>query len=87
MEQIARDYGTDPAPAEGSGVLPVKTMTQTQIGAIGEVTVAAQLMAPIRLRFSGNVLALSYCDRTTKIAFGQGKPVLGRLTLPQDRRF
>ena len=44
MEQIARDYGTDPAPAEGSGVLPVKTMTQTQIGAIGEVTVAAQLM-------------------------------------------
>ena len=52
MEQVTRDYGFDSGSAEGAMARPAKAITQTQIGTIGEVTVAAQLMLASDGRFS-----------------------------------
>lgn len=52
MEQVMREPDARPDVVVAGGTVPSKAMTQTQIGAIGEVTVAAQLMLGSEGRFS-----------------------------------
>ena len=52
MEQVAGNFDAKPATQRATNAPLIKSMTQTQIGAIGEVTVAAQLMLASDGRFS-----------------------------------
>ena len=52
MEQVAGNFDAELATQGAINAPVVKSMTQTQIGTIGEVTVAAQLMLASDGRFS-----------------------------------
>ncbi len=52
MDQVSADLSVEEDLPSVAGKAPSKSMTQTQIGTIGEVTVAAQLMLGSHGRFS-----------------------------------